>query len=66
MKPTSVAILAAVSLFILFCATDALSQGQKWQGSGNWGAGNPYNRLFNPDTMVTFSGEVTAVNKIVP
>jgi hypothetical protein len=35
------------------------------QGRG-WGAGGSYNRMFNPQTVETLSGEVVSVNKFTP
>jgi hypothetical protein len=35
------------------------------QGRG-WGAGDPYNRMYNPKTVETLSGEVVSVDKFTP
>lgn len=37
-----------------------------WKGSEGWGMGSPYNRMYNPKTVVTMSGEVINVDKITP
>ncbi len=37
-----------------------------WRGSGGWGAHGAYQRLFNPATVETVRGEVTAVERITP
>jgi hypothetical protein len=47
--------------------TGTLSQtGMQWRGSKGWGVGSPYNRMYNPKTVETISGEVVSVDKIVP
>ncbi|NJD55865.1 MAG: DNA-binding protein [Nitrospirae bacterium] len=37
-----------------------------WRGSGGWGMGSPYNRMYNSATVVTVSGTVETVDKITP
>ena len=57
MKKMGICLIAI--LFSFFCFTDAFAQrGMKWQGSGNWGPGSPYNRMFDPKTVGTITGEV--------
>jgi hypothetical protein len=40
--------------------------GMGWKGSEGWGMGSQYNRLYNPKTVETISGEVVSVDKITP
>ena len=40
--------------------------GMMWRGSGGWGPGSPYNRMYDPKTMETISGEVTSIDRITP
>jgi len=40
--------------------------GIKWRGSGGWGAGMPYCRIYNTSTALTLKGEVVSVDKFVP
>lgn len=37
-----------------------------WQSGRGWAAGSGYNRLYNPATVETDSGEVVSVQRIVP
>lgn len=37
-----------------------------WRGSGGWGAGGAYQRLYNPATVETISGTVLSVDKVTP
>jgi len=34
--------------------------------SRGWGAGDPYNRMYNPKSVETLSGEVVSVEKFTP
>ncbi len=38
----------------------------KWRGSGSWGPGTPYNRMYDPTKVETISGVVEAVTQVVP
>ncbi len=38
----------------------------KWKGSGGWGMGSQYNRMYNPATVETVSGTVESVDKVTP
>ena len=50
-----------------FITTDASAQpGGPWKGSRGWGMGSQYNRMYNPKTVETISGEVVSVDKITP
>jgi len=37
-----------------------------WRGSGGWGMGSQYQRMYNPATVETLSGTVESVDKITP
>jgi len=62
------AILALVFICGLSFSSECLAQrqGVKWQGSGGWGSGTPYGRLYDPKTAETLAGEVVGVNTITP
>ena len=36
------------------------------RGSGGWGMGSPYQRMYNPATVESVTGEVLSVNKMTP
>ena len=60
-------VLAAIA--ILFLAVSAYAkprQGMMWRGSGGWGPGSQYNRMYIPKAVETVTGEVTAVDRITP
>ena len=57
----------AVVLAALFFASFALAGPRMgYRGSGGWGMGSQYQRLFNPATVETVSGTVVSVNKVMP
>ena len=65
MKRT-VTILAIVSI-ISFLASESFAQhGMMWQGSGGWGMGGQYCRMYNTQTIETISGEVVSVDNFTP
>jgi hypothetical protein len=57
----------AVALSALFFSSVAFAGPWKgWRGSGGWGMGSSYQRMYNPATAETISGVVESVNKITP
>jgi hypothetical protein len=60
-------ISMAVAISVLFAAPVAFAGPWKgWRGSGGWGMGSPYQRMYNPATVETVSGVVESVDKITP
>ena len=68
MKKLSFALtVAALTLLTATLSSFAQSRpGVMWHGSGGWGPGTPYNRMYDPKTMETISGEVTSIDRITP
>jgi hypothetical protein len=38
----------------------------KWRGSGGWGPGTQYSRMYDTKAVDTITGEVTSVDRITP
>lgn len=57
------AILAAIC-FLAFTVIAEAQPMRGWKGSGGWGAGTQYQRMYNPATVETISGEIASVDKI--
>lgn len=58
-----------LGLGMLFIAAESFAQrgpGMTWRGSGGWGPGSQYNRMWDPKSVETISGEVTSVDRITP
>lgn len=53
-------------LIFLVAFTASIHAAPKWQGSGGWGPRENFGRLFNPDTVETIGGEVTAIEELAP
>ena len=50
----SMSIIAVASVLTLLFAVDSFAQmgpGFKWRGSGEWGMGTPYQRMYDPERL---------------
>jgi hypothetical protein len=62
-----IVLVAVITVLGFTFSTEALAQrGITWKGSGGWGSGTPYGRIYNPQTVEMISGEVVSVDKITP
>jgi len=61
-----VVISTVLALLLLPLGPGTFAQGMKWRGSGGWGPGDAYSRLYDPKTVETVTGEVVKVDRIVP
>ncbi len=60
-------LFVAISIVTFLFATESFAQPMmKWRGSGGWGTGTPYNRMYDPKTVETIGGEVVKVEQITP
>jgi hypothetical protein len=60
-----IGLVVAVSMLLV--ASAAFAQPWKgWRGSGGWGMGSQYNRMYNHTTIETVSGTVESVDKVTP
>jgi hypothetical protein len=57
--------ISILTLIILFYSVESLAQ-PGGKGSGGWGQGSGYNRMYDPNTVETISGAVLSVEKITP
>ena len=59
--------ISILSLSVVIASTSYAQPGmKKWKGSGGWGAGKEYNRMYDPKTVETISGDVISVDRITP
>jgi hypothetical protein len=56
----------AVFLVAALATTVFAAPWQQWRGSGGWGMGGAYQRMYNPATVETISGKITAINEVTP
>ena len=62
-------LVGLVALVMGVISSDGFAQrgpGMMWRGSGGWGPGTQYNRMYDPKTVETISGEIVAVDRITP
>ncbi len=59
-----IGLVAVLSLILAHSGAFAAWAG--WRGSGGWGMGSQYNRMYNPATVETVSGTVESVDKVTP
>ena len=59
-------VLSLIGITAVVVAPAAFAQGMKWKGSGGWGPGAAYGRMYNAKTVETVSGEVMTVDRITP
>ena len=56
-----------ISILSLFFAPESFAQREmKWRGSGGWGMGSNYNRMYDPKTDETITGKVVGVDRMTP
>jgi hypothetical protein len=67
MKKNASILTAVISILVLLFAAESFAQrGMGWKGSGGWGQGAAYGKMYDPKTVETISGEVISVDKITP
>jgi hypothetical protein len=66
MKNIGFLFAAILLLVLLFPAGSSAQRGMKGRGSGGWGIGSNYNKIYNPKTVETINGEVISIDKITP
>ena len=66
MKHISMVVVLASIVSFLFAPESFAQRGMKWRGSGGWGMGSNYNRMYNRQTAETISGEVVRVDRMTP
>jgi hypothetical protein len=55
-----------LSVAVMVLAASSLAVAAPWKGSGGWGMGSQYQRMYNPATIETISGTVESVDQIKP
>jgi len=60
-------LVSIVFIIAIFGTFESFAQrGMKGRGNSGWGMGSTYNKMFNPKTVETISGEVISVEKHTP
>lgn len=66
MNTKRIGSLVALLLMVANATTVFAAPWKGWRGSGGWGTQGAYQRLYNPATVETVSGEVAAVERVTP
>lgn len=66
MKDKKSAVVVLVLFLVLFSSWAFAKPWKGGQGSGGWGMGTPYSRLYNPAMADTITGEVVGIEQVVP
>jgi hypothetical protein len=68
MKKLNLSLVLVALAMLVFAAFSYAQprQGGMWRGSGGWGPGSQYNRMYDPKAVETISGEITTVDRITP
>jgi hypothetical protein len=61
-----ISIGAVAAAMILITSFSFAGPWKGYRGSGGWGMGSQYQRMYNPATVETISGTVESVNKMIP
>ena len=60
-------VVAALAIFSLLFTVGSFAQmGPMWKGSGGWGMGMQYSKMYSAKTVETITGVVVSVDKITP
>lgn len=54
------------ALVLVLTSSLAFAGWRGYRGSGGWGMGSQYQRMYNPATVETLSGTIESVDKITP
>ena len=58
-----VAVLAVVAMSVSLAMAGPW---RGWRGSGGWGMGGGYQRMYNPATVETVTGTIESIDRIAP
>src|SRR5512143_873322 len=66
MSRKTIISLAVAASILLASSVARAAPWQGWRGSGGWGMGSTYQKMYNPATVETLSGTVESVDKVTP
>jgi hypothetical protein len=59
-------VLVIVAVVLITAPLAFAGMGRGWKGSGGWGMGSQYQRMYNAATVETISGTVEAIEHVEP
>jgi hypothetical protein len=67
MKKNGAIFVVMILVLVFVFVTDSFAQrGMRWRGSGGWGGGTQYGRMYDTKTVETLVGKVVRVERITP
>lgn len=66
MKHIGICVVLVSIVSLLFASESFAQRGMIWRGSGGWGMGSNYNRMYDPKTAETITGGVVSVDRMTP
>lgn len=66
MRQKSMISILTVIVVVLTASLAFAGPWKGWRGSGGWGRGSQYNRMYNPATVESIAGTVKAIDKVMP
>jgi len=66
MKRNAMIGVAALAVLALTVSLAAAGPRGGWRGSGGWGMGGGYQRMYNPATVETVTGTIESIDRTVP
>jgi hypothetical protein len=66
MRTARMIVLALLITGLVLPPAASAQRGMQWQGSGGWGGGGSYGRMYDPKTVATVSGEVVGLDYLTP
>jgi hypothetical protein len=66
MKIRTFGTLILATAFVIAPGALLAQSWKGWRGSGGWGPGLPYQRMYDPKTVQTINGTVASVDKAMP
>ena len=66
MKKTMLYIVTGVLSAVMFSSATYGQRGMKWHGSGGWGPGSGYQKMFDQKSVESINGEVMSIGTFTP
>ncbi len=66
MRKTTSIVTAVAAAVILISSVSFAGPWKGYRGSGGWGMGSQYQRMFDPATVEAISGTVVSIDKVTP
>jgi hypothetical protein len=63
---TTTSLIGLLSAGFVTAQPGMMGRGVMGRGSGGWGMGSSYQQFYNPKTVETITGEVVAIDSIMP